>query len=209
VAVVEAQGEELRARMEKAEIRSPVAGVVTRRAVEPGFVTGAGSDPLLRVIAESIVELAVETPDQDLSRVEPGMSAGVTLADGTLLEGKVRLVSPVVDPRSRFGTVLISLPVDRRLRPGAFAHAEIVVDRREAPVVPLAAVDVRDGTHTAIVVENGRALRRELRLGAQVGGSVEVLDGLGPGDEVVLGGGAFIQDRMPVRTVVAVRGNDS
>jgi multidrug efflux pump subunit AcrA (membrane-fusion protein) len=77
-----------------------------------------------------------------------------------------------------------------RLRPGAFARAEIVVEaERSAVIVPAAAIVTFAGVERVFVVADGRAVERRIRTGRRAGDRVEVLEGLSTGDPVVVSPG--------------------
>ncbi|GJD93605.1 efflux RND transporter periplasmic adaptor subunit [Methylobacterium iners] len=205
LAYAEAVKAETRARIEKAVVRAPVAGVISRRNAEPGAVIQQwATEPLFRIIADGEVEMAAEVPDLDLAEVRPGQAAHVVLADGRLVEGRVRLVSPLVEGRTRMGTVYVSLKADFGLRPGAYARADITTDQVDAVTMPMSAIEVRDGLATTLVVgRDGRAERRKLKLGRSAEGRVAVLDGLASGEQVVSSAAGFVREGARVRTAVA------
>ena len=74
-----------------------------------------------------------------------------------------------------------------RLRPGAFARAEIVVqpDRRLVPV-PAEALVTFAGIEKVLVVEDGRAVEKRVTTGRRTGDRLEILSGLAAGERVVV-----------------------
>ncbi|WP_298961454.1 efflux RND transporter periplasmic adaptor subunit [uncultured Methylobacterium sp.] len=205
LAYAEAMGAETRARIEKAVVRAPVAGVISKRVAEAGAVIQQwATEPLFRIIADGEVEMAAEIPDVDVAQIKADQAARVVLAGGSVVDGRVRLVSPIIEGRTRLGTVYISLKPDPRLRPGSYARAEISTDQVEAVTVPMSAIEVRNGLATALIVGNdGRAERRTLKLGRSAGDLVAVLDGLSLGERVVSGAAGFVREGAMVRTAVA------
>lgn len=201
--VVEAQADQIRERIAKGEIRAPVAGVVLTRVAEPGAILSQNStEPLMRILAEGEVEFAADLPDVDLGAIEPGQNVNVFLADGAELSGTVRMILPLVQGSTRLGTVRIALPHDVRLRPGAYARADIVLSRENKLTVPIAALTVIDGRPTVLVVNNqGLAERRVVELGEALVKERLVLEkGVSVGEQVVLSA-AFVREGEPVRTL--------
>src|SRR3546814_11485997 len=68
VAVAEAQLNEMRARIDRLDIRAPEAGIVLERSVEPGQVVGQGGSPLFRIAKDGKVEMRAQLADQEISR---------------------------------------------------------------------------------------------------------------------------------------------
>ena len=128
----------------------------------------------------------------------PGLPAVVRResdASGSGLVGRVREVSPVVDRNT--GTVKVTVALPRPagavIRPGSFARVVIETGRREnAVLVPKRAIIQSEGGAHVFVVEDGRAVRREVTVGVEMespeGALIELLDGLEPGARVVVAG---------------------
>jgi HlyD family secretion protein len=118
------------------------------------------------------------------------------------VEGKVRLVSPTVDPVTRLGSIHITIPADQA-RSGMYANAEIIVAQENALALPLSAVTTnRDGS-TARKVEDNIVRQVKIETGIQDNGFVEVLSGLSAGDKVVEKAGAFVRDGDRISPVAA------
>src|SRR3546814_4613020 len=78
VAVAEAQLNEMRARIDRLDIRAPEAGIVLERSVEPGQVVGQGGSPLFRIAKDGQVEMRALLAEQEISRLQVGLPAEVT-----------------------------------------------------------------------------------------------------------------------------------
>ena len=202
----EAQRSELMLRLARTEIRSPVAGIVSRRSVKLGAISALGGDPMFRVIANGEVEFEAEVLETQIAKLRPGAPVTVTPAGGKPVEGKVRLVPAEIDPATRLGKVRVSLPPDDALRVGSFARAAIVLNRREGIAVPGSAVLFSANDVHVQVVKDGRIAERRVRTGIQAGGWTEILDGLAVGEQVVAKAGAFLRDGDAVRVAEAKTG---
>jgi hypothetical protein len=93
-----------------------------------------------------------------------------------------------VNPQSRAFPLEASIGnADRLLKPGAFVRVELASSRVDRIMtMPSAGLQYRYGINRAFVVDNGRIHARELRIGDRFGERVEVLDGVKPGDRVVV-----------------------
>jgi multidrug efflux pump subunit AcrA (membrane-fusion protein) len=124
--------------------------------------------------------------------------------NGTVLgETEVTFVSPQVDPDTQ--TVLAKAAVGNakaNLRIAQQVRARITWGNREGPVVPVLAVQRINGQFFAFLTvkeANGTVARqRLLKLGEITGNDYPVLEGLKPGDHVIVSGTQFLQDGAPV-----------
>lgn len=190
-------------------VRAPVAGVVSARGVQPGQVVGAGAE-LLRLIRDGRLEWRAELAETDLLRVGVGTPVRVQAPGGSVVEGRVRTVSPALDAQNRTGTVYVDLPDPGGLRAGMFAQGRLALGREEALLVPGEAVVRRDGRAYVFTVDGeGRVRERGVVTGSAHGDLVEVRDGLAQSDRVVARGAGFLGDGDLVRIVDSAQAADA
>lgn len=175
-------------------LTSPLAGTVTEVPARAGMVPGVG-DPLVRVADLSRLVVFLRVTAQEAAELRAGQIARV----GVSAEGRVERIALQADPASRLVEVEVRFPPASGLIPGTLATVQVQVAAREQVVqVPRAAV--RDG-HVWLVGEDMRATRRAVQLGVQARESVEITDGIVPGDRVVVEGGALLSEGATVRIV--------
>lgn len=211
--LAEAQKREIELRLARAEVRAPAAGIVASRTARIGQIVGLSGEPLFRLVRGGEVELEAQATEGRLHSVAPGQPVRVEVAGVEApVEGRVRLVSPVIDPTSRLGIVKIALPADRGLRPGLFARGAIETARRDGVTVPQSAVLYGAAGPRIQVVENDLVIERSVTTGLQDMRGVEILNGLKAGDLVVARAGGFLRDGdritpVPVAAVTADAGD--
>jgi len=206
LAVAEAGLALLDAQLSQTRILAPADGYVSRRTAVLGQVVQPGAE-LFSIVRDGRLEVAAQVPEGELPDVLPGQAVRVAGAGSRTVEAEVRFVSPVVDPRTRLGTVRIALPPDAGLRPGMFARVEIAIDRAPVLAVPQEAlVWRRDGT-AVFVVENGTAALRPVGTGRRQEGWVEITEGLAAGEHVAVAGAGFLKDGDRVRVELAAAGH--
>ncbi len=188
-------------RLSYTAIRSPLAGVVWERSVDPGNIATPGP-PLLRVADPSSVYFEARVPERAGLQVRQGQPVEVSVqGDGDYsVPGKVDRLVPVADPSSRDFLVRISLADDSRVsRPGMFARGAVVVQQRpDAVVVPKDAVVERDGKPFLFVVKAGKARQCPVEVGLTDRTNAEIRSGLRPGESVVIVGAEGLKDGDPV-----------
>lgn len=215
VRVAESQLAETRARNRRLDIRSPAAGLVLTRSVEPGQIISSGSGILFRVAAGGQMELRTQLAEGDLQRVRPGVGAQVTPVGMTQsFAGQVWQVSPVIEPQSRQGIARIQLAYNPALRPGGFASARIVAGSTSAVILPQSAVQSdAQGNFVYILTECTKnkkgevvqctAQRRPVTTGEVLDAGIAIPTGLDGSEMVVLTAGAFLNPGQKVRPQAA------
>jgi membrane fusion protein (multidrug efflux system) len=196
--VAEAQLDQARAALEVAQkhlrdtiIKSPVSGVIQKKFVNKGAYVEAPT-LLFTVVDNSRLELQSPVASAELAPVRPGQSVtfSVNTFPGVRFEGRVAEIAPAVDAETRSAKVRIQVSnLDGRLKAGMFAEGEILTGRSaEAIVIPAAAVYRDDrsakSSHVFVLVD-GEAARRDVRIGRERDGSLEILEGLKPGDALI------------------------
>lgn len=180
-----------RKRLRDAVIYAPVAGVIQRKFVNKGAYV-EGNNSLFSLVDNSKLELESPVPASELGAIQSGQRVSFTVNTfpGARFEGKVVEVSPAVDAETRSAKVRIQAPGDGKLKSGMFAQGEIHTGAVARAIVIPAAAAYRDDrtakTSYVFVVENGKAARRAVKLGRERESKLEVLEGLKPGDTLIL-----------------------
>jgi RND family efflux transporter MFP subunit len=207
VKAAEAQLAEAEARLGRTDIRAPDEGIVLTRSAEVGQTAVAGGAALFRLARGGEIEMRAQASEQDLPHIQLGQRVVVYLTGvATPFEGKVRLVSAVIDPMMRLGEVRVSLPPSPVLRPGAFARGEVSIGTESRPIVPQTAV-LTDGTNNFVYVvgKDGRVVRRPVKVAGTQPGGIVIGDGLTGSELVVTSAGAFLHEGERVN-LVSTRG---
>jgi RND family efflux transporter MFP subunit len=196
----------LQTRVGYATVRSPIAGVVTAKYVEAGDVVGAQT-PLFEVADLSTLVVPIGVSELDVGQLSQGDTVEVSLdaRPDSPMRGRIRRVFPAADPATRLVPVEVALETGSLARPGYLARVRFRFDQRnDVPLVPAGAILTGSGgEESAFVVEDGKALRREVETGLVSEGRVEIVSGLGPGDIVVVEGGTTLREGAAVRSVGA------
>jgi membrane fusion protein, multidrug efflux system len=193
-----------RLRVQNAGVRAPIAGTVTRRFIERGQQVGTQT-PAFELADLDNLEAHLAIPERDAGRVEVGQIGRVVQQEGmpAIAEGRVDRIRPVVDPQSGTVRVTVTIPVDpadRLLRPGQFVNVDLVTETLQDRItLPRTAVVVDGAAPRVFIVQEGRAVEREVTLGYSRGDRVEIEAGLEAGDTVVIVGQDNLRSAVPVR----------
>jgi HlyD family secretion protein len=201
VKVAQASLAESRARIGRLDVRSPAAGLVLERNVEPGQIVSPGSGALFRVARGGQMELRAQLSEADLVQLSVGVPATVTpVGSQRSFTGSVWQISPIVNQQNRQGIARIALAYDPSLRPGGFASVEIVAGSQEAPVLPESAIlSDEKGNFVYIIDKANRAQRRAVKTGTVTPAGIAVIEGLQGNEMVVLRAGGFLNPGDKVR----------
>lgn len=193
-----------RAELARAAIRSPIAGVVTRRAVNDGETVDPAT-PAFEVIDSTSLDVIANVPAGYLGRIKTGNLALVRvepLPDREFSGGVVQ-VAPSVDPQTNTVAVRVRLPNPTgELRAGIFGNARIAVEvHQNALVVPQEALVVA-GDETFVFVPQGEKVeKRKVTLGIREDGNVEIVEGLKDNERVVTTGAFGLGDGTKIKVV--------
>jgi HlyD family secretion protein len=185
-----------------ATIRAPIAGTVLTRDVEVGSpvssILNLGANATLVMTIGDIDQVFVRgrVDEADIGRVRLGQPARIrveTFKDRTF-NGRVTQISPMGVEKDNVTTFEVRVSIDnpgKELKANMTANAEIVLEEHaSALIVPEAAVsyDAQKNAFVSVVspgAKNGRT-KIQVKVGVGNGTKIEVLDGLKPGDKVIL-----------------------
>jgi Cu(I)/Ag(I) efflux system membrane fusion protein len=178
--------------------------VVTLLGVREGSLADPGMSALTLASVDTLWVVA-DVPESEAARVTAGARAGIRFPSlpGERFEARVLEVLPQLDAATR--SVQARIPLDNprgRLAAGMLADVVIeVAGDGHGLLVPLEAL-IRTGRSERVIVAlgDGRFAPREVRAGAESGEDVEILEGLRPGEEVVVSGQFMIDSESQVRS---------
>jgi RND family efflux transporter MFP subunit len=188
-------------------VSAPISGIVTQVNLRAGDLAGAGV-PILTIVRADLVKAVLRVPERDFLQVREGMPVRIAplARPQDAVEGKVTVKGPVVDRMTRTGLVEVHLEnKDARLVAGSAVRALIELARRpDVVLVPADAliftIDTdRTGEAIAFVSDGAKAQRRMVRVGARQSDRLEVVEGLKPGESLVVQGSHFLRDGNPLR----------
>jgi RND family efflux transporter MFP subunit len=174
-------------------LRAPIDGAMNARQAAVGEFLNAGA-PVATLVRTNPLRLRLAVPEREAAAIRQGQRVRLTLeSDPTVYEGHVARLAPAISEQNRSLMIEAEIPNPQgRLRPGAFARGEIVVqpDRRLV-TVPAEALVTFAGIEKVLVVEGGRAVEKRVTTGRRSGDRLEILSGLAAGEQVILRPGAI------------------
>jgi membrane fusion protein, copper/silver efflux system len=187
-------------------VYAPIGGVVSELMIRPGMAVSAGQS-VYTLTNLSTVWVNAQVPEAQAQWAAPGTQAEIRFAalPGKTYKGKVEYIYPDVTAASRTLSARILLAnAGGELRPNMYAGVILLGGMgKVVPLVPREAV-IETGTRKVVIVADGggRFHAQAVTTGAEESGRVEILEGLGTGLEVVVGGQFLIDSEANLKTAL-------
>ncbi|MEZ5387468.1 MAG: efflux RND transporter periplasmic adaptor subunit [Prosthecobacter sp.] len=199
VAASTARRDQAQKMLDDCTIRTPFAGVVAEKAVDPGEFVGPGV-PVARVVESGTLRLVLNVPETEVASLAEGQKVEFTTAAFAErhFEGTLKYMGAAMREISR--DLVVEALVDNAegtLRPGFFCDARILLSEEKALGVPEKALRLDGSRRKVFVVESGGMLgERLVDVGESRGGFTEVRRGVQPGEVLLLEPGPEAADGL-------------
>ena len=188
-----------------ATVNAPVAGLLSASSAVIGATASGKGEALFSIVVRGEFDLVGMVPTRDIARLAVNQPARIKIIGAGEVDGRVRRMSPTVEPNSQLGQVTVGVTAtNRRLLVNSSGRALITTGRSCGNVsVPLTAILYGSAGTVVQVVKRQRVETRQIEVGLMSGGNVEITKGLAEGDIVVARAGALLREGDPVRPVGA------
>ncbi|HZR20031.1 MAG TPA: efflux RND transporter periplasmic adaptor subunit [Verrucomicrobiae bacterium] len=173
-------------------VRAPFSGTITARGIDIGQLIVAGSSKeLFHLTQTSTLRVYVHVPQMAARAIAPGQTAELTVPEmpGRIFPARVVRTSGAMNAESR--TLLVELQVDNsknEILAGTYAQVQFTQANVD-PGLTLPAntlVFRSEGTQVGVVGTDGKVELRHVALGRDFGSMIEIINGVGPQDRVIL-----------------------
>jgi len=189
------------ARLAKATLRAPFAGLLGVRRVSPGDYVAPGQD-IVNLESVDPIKVELRLPETYANQIASGqvVRLRVDAFPGEEYKGEIYVIDPRVDVTTRTLLARARAPNrESKLRPGMFVSATVELTRREQAVLVPEQALVPSGTEQFVYrVVDGKAARTKVSVGVRRAGEAEILTGVQPEDIVVTAGHQKLRDGSPV-----------
>jgi membrane fusion protein, copper/silver efflux system len=191
-------------------IYSPISGVVTEKTALKGHAVEPGM-PLYKIADLSTIWVYGDIYEYELPLVHLGQEATITLSydPSAHFTARVAYISPTLDPKTRTAKVRFELKnsAARVLRPEMYGRVELHASLGERLVVPSTAV-LDSGRRQVVFVDGGagRLVPHEVKVGDRFGDTLEIVDGLQPGERIVTSGNFLVDSESKLQAAESMMG---
>lgn len=171
------------------DLRAPFDGYLSDWQVNVGEYVTPGME-LVDLVNTDLLSITYKVPESYAPKLELGQTVELSVKafPDQKFTGTVQFVSPVVDPKTY--TILLRATVQnprQALWPGMSAHVQqLLATEPEALVIPESALILTMEGYEVFVLEEGKLLKRAIKIGDRQKGRVHVLSGLNLGESVVM-----------------------
>lgn len=205
-----------RSTLNDATVTAPISGIIGKRYYEAGDMANPAV-PLVTVVQMNRVKIIFDATESDLGRIKMGQEANVSVRsypDDTFI-GHISKISPVLDPLSRLAQIEVLVENgDQRLKPGMFAQVTVTTGTLQNVVLaPRYAVlesttlqrqnneDRAVTNYFAYVIEDGKAVQRQLQPLYINHTQLAIAEGLKAGEQLIVSGQNNVRDGSVVDIV--------
>jgi len=177
-------------------IVAPDSGIISSAIATVGSFPKSG-DELFRLIRKGRLEWHADMTAEELMLIRKGMKAEISVGERFLIKGTVRAISPSIDPRTRSGYALVTIPDGTGIIAGAYAKGvfDISGGKISLNTLPQSTVMQRGSkTFVLVVGADNHVHERSVVTGQRQGDRVQIKEGLKNGEQVVEIGGAFLTE---------------
>ena len=188
----------------ESRVVSPVDGVVEKRDVEPGETVLPGHE-LATIQAVDVVRIATFVGERDVNFLRSGTIALVTSpgVPGRGFEAVIESVGVKADPRTGNFPIKLTLPnADGLLRPGMTTRVQLRgLREQQRLLIPDSALVNRNRRKVVYLAVDGAAREVEPVLRVTAGDQLPVIDGVSPGDRLIVSGLEYLIDGSPIEVI--------
>lgn len=184
---------------------SPISGVITARNYDNGDMY-SGQMPVLTVMNINPVKMLINVSESYYSQVKTGMPMDVKfdVFEGQNFQGKVSLIYPTIDERTRtFGVEVKLNNTNSKIRPGMFARVTMVFGKAKHVVVSDKAIvkQAGSGAKYVYVYNDGKVKYKQVEIGRRVDADYVILSGLLASEQIVVAGQSKLVDGAAVKVI--------
>jgi RND family efflux transporter MFP subunit len=190
VAAVRANVRRLESSQSFAHVTAPFAGTITSRTVDVGQLITANATQLFQLSQTNKLRVYVNVPQDQAFGIKPGSTGELTISGFTGHPFKASVVATANQISKASRTLLTQLEVDNssgQIMAGSFGQVKLNTAGSNIPMtLPENTVLFgANGPRVEVVLPNGKVAVRTVKIGRNLGGMFEIIEGVTPNDRVV------------------------
>ncbi|SHH31751.1 efflux RND transporter periplasmic adaptor subunit [Desulfosporosinus lacus] len=202
--LVEVQLTQARESLDNATVTAPVDGIVSQVNVTVGNTATSAQAALSLTSADSLYS-TISVPENLVNRLNKNREVKVTVPSVSEknFAGKIDNISPSADPKTQLYPLKVLIEnMDGLIKPGMFAKVELVTDEKaDVMAIKSEAVVLKNEKTIVWIVQEDKAVAKEVVTGLDTGVDIEILEGLNQGDTVIVKGQTLVDEGHKVKIV--------
>ncbi|MGD8782157.1 MAG: efflux RND transporter periplasmic adaptor subunit [Ignavibacteria bacterium] len=186
--------------LSNASIQSPINGIIVNRYVNIGSTVAPGT-PIANIVDISRLKIKTGIPEKDITKIKIGQTASVTcnLYPGKTLEAKVKSISVKADESHNYSVELIIDNPKNILSAGMYVDVKFEYTTQGSVLnIPRVSLTGSIKNPKVYVVQNNKAIQRDILIGDEAGDRLIVLKGISEGEQIITEGQNNLQDGSDV-----------
>ncbi|MBT8277193.1 MAG: efflux RND transporter periplasmic adaptor subunit [Bacteroidia bacterium] len=202
---------QLESQLGKTSVQAPFSGIIDDVITDQGTVVSPGQ-ALFRIVNLNDMFIKAEVPERYIKSIVPGKEVSISLPIlGESVASKVRQTGNYINPNNRAFTVEVDVPnTTGNIKPNLTARLKINDYTNEnAILIPLSVIseNAEGEQYVYMAVKgdtgngNSQAIQRTISTGKTQGDYIEVLEGLSPGETIIIEGARSVKDEQEVKII--------
>ncbi|GAB3263552.1 multidrug efflux RND transporter periplasmic adaptor MexH [Larkinella harenae] len=194
------QAEQIKKQIQDANVKAPISGQIVKKDIEPGEYISPGT-VLGTVLDVNRLKVNVLVNESDVYQLRKGQSVRITadVFPGKTFSGQISYIAPQGTEEHNY-PVEITMASAGGLKAGTFVNVDFSQkSNQKALQIPRTALVESIKNPYVYVVEGNVAKQRKIKVGREFGDTIEVLEGLSAGDQVVATGQLNLSDGKAVQ----------
>jgi RND family efflux transporter MFP subunit len=186
------------------KIKAPISGIINKRMVENGQFISGGM-PVFEIVNTTKLKIWIKVPEKEIFKIRKGQEVNISIpaALGETFSGKINAIGEKADNSMNFDVeVILDNPKGQfRLKAGLFAEVTIPIEATETIIIEQTALVGSRQKPSVFIIEDNKAVKRDIVTGSSDGRNVEVVRGLTTRDQVVVSGQLNLTDGNRVKII--------
>ncbi len=200
----EVQLDEAKKQLKDATIKAPIPGTITQKLIERGAFVNVGTS-IASIVDISRLKVKINVSETNVYNLKIGDHTVITTSvyPGVAFEGRISFINPQGDDAHNYIVeVVINNNSVHKLKAGTFVNVNIHIPAKgNSLFIPRESLIGSTEDAQVYVAENGKAILRNITIGAQTDAFLEVLSGLSQGEKVIITGQVNLSEGKAIRIV--------
>ena len=193
----------LRSTLNDTAVKAPISGVITSKNISETNMVSAQSAPFV-IEDMSKVTVDVNISEKLINVISQGQEVDVTIPTigDYVIKGRIKTITPSADNTK---TYPVKIEIDNgngTIKPGMFAEIHFVESQKDNTIVVPRNTVLENGEDKYVyVIENGKAVKKNVETGVDNGDEIEIISGVSFGENIIVKGQSYVHDGSDVNIV--------